>query len=176
MKTYWWLKPAKLYWNLNRFPLQVWFQNRRMKDKRQKMTWPCGDPVLAAYVLQAAAANGAFPFNGLYPPIGQFNPQFRPPMFPPGLGLPPLPTPQLPSPPSPGPGPTPLRKEFGQPFTRPLLSMLPASPGSPPPSLHCMSLSLPTSPERETSHRFMMPKISPDLATDISQEPKVSWS
>ena len=29
-----------------------------MKDKRQKMTltWPCGDPVLAAYVLQQAAA------------------------------------------------------------------------------------------------------------------------
>ena len=62
---------------------QVWFQNRRMKDKRQKMTWPCGDPVLAAYVLQAAAANGAFPgLPGLYPPIGQFPPQFRPPLFP----------------------------------------------------------------------------------------------
>ena len=33
---------------------QVWFQNRRMKDKRQKMTWPCGDPMLAAYVLQVS--------------------------------------------------------------------------------------------------------------------------
>ena len=42
---------------------QVWFQNRRMKDKRQKMTlaWPCGDPILAAYVLQAAAASGRVP-------------------------------------------------------------------------------------------------------------------
>ena len=53
----------------------MWFQNRRMKDKRQKMTltWPCGDPVLAAYVLQqAAAATGmqlgpAGPSPGGYP-------------------------------------------------------------------------------------------------------------
>ena len=44
--------------NFTHQPFQVWFQNRRMKDKRQKMTltWPCGDPVLAAYVLQQAAA------------------------------------------------------------------------------------------------------------------------
>ncbi len=48
--------------------LQVWFQNRRMKDKRQKMTlsWPCGDPVLAAYVLQAAAASGQLPYPGIF--------------------------------------------------------------------------------------------------------------
>ena len=46
------------FMNFTRNPLQVWFQNRRMKDKRQKMTltWPCGDPMLAAYVLQQAAA------------------------------------------------------------------------------------------------------------------------
>jgi hypothetical protein len=48
---------------------KVWFQNRRMKDKRQKMTlsWPCGDPVLAAYVLQAAAASGQLPYPGMWP-------------------------------------------------------------------------------------------------------------
>ena len=48
--------------------LQVWFQNRRMKDKRQKMTlaWPCGDPILAAYVLQAAAASGNLPYPGIF--------------------------------------------------------------------------------------------------------------
>ena len=46
--------------------LQVWFQNRRMKDKRQKMTlaWPCGDPVLAAYVLQQAAAATGLQLGG----------------------------------------------------------------------------------------------------------------
>ena len=91
---------------------QVWFQNRRMKDKRQKMTlaWPCGDPIIAAYVLQAAAAaSGA---AGLPYPAGLFghNPFFgaggvaggagapRPP-FPPVSGPP---VPQPPPPPPPG--------------------------------------------------------------------------
>ena len=138
-----------------------------MKDKRQKMTWPCGDPVLAAYILQAAAANGAFPFNGLYPPIGQFSPQFRPPMFPPGVGLPPslpqLPTPPLPSPPS----PTSLRKEFSQHFPRPLLSIIPSS--SPPHRMH----SMPRSPNMLTENpSFLMPKICQDSDTNI--DPMVS--
>ena len=44
------------------FP-QVWFQNRRMKDKRQRLAlaWPYADPTLAAYLLHAAAATGAYP-------------------------------------------------------------------------------------------------------------------
>ena len=39
-----------------------------MKDKRQKMTlnWPCGDPMMAAYVLQAAAASGQLPYQGTF--------------------------------------------------------------------------------------------------------------
>ena len=79
---------------------QVWFQNRRMKDKRQKMTlsWPCGDPVLAAYVLQAAAASGQLPYPGLFAAASHFGlmaprphpfggplPCRPPPTSPPGL-------------------------------------------------------------------------------------------
>ena len=43
-----------------------------MKDKRQKMplTWPYTDPAFAAYVLQAAAATGAYPYHFPGSPLG----------------------------------------------------------------------------------------------------------
>ena len=94
------------------FLLQVWFQNRRMKDKRQKMTlsWPCGDPVLAAYVLQAAAASGQLPYPGLFaaanfgllPPRPPHPPPPHPAPFPPPASSLHRPTPTLiPPPPAP---------------------------------------------------------------------------
>ena len=138
-----------------------------MKDKRQKMTWPCGDPVLAAYVLQAAAANGAFPLPGLYPPIGQFPPQFRPPLFPHlPPSLPPLPSP--PSPPGPSPPAGPLRPSGGHYMGRPgsLLSMLPsASP--PPPST---PLHLVRSQEQFARQQLSQSQESPEDDSKVDSE------
>ncbi|EEC01089.1 homeobox domain-containing protein, putative [Ixodes scapularis] len=49
------------YLILSHVLFQVWFQNRRMKDKRQRMAlaWPYADPHFAAYMLNAAAAAAA---------------------------------------------------------------------------------------------------------------------
>lgn len=92
------------------FIFQVWFQNRRMKDKRQRMavTWPYGippDPQIYAYLAAAAASypyalpNPAavsyptLPLPGLYQPQSSsaFSPLTQNPLKPVFDTLPPFP-------------------------------------------------------------------------------------